>query len=86
MAELIDQAGFPAGVINIIPGFGEDAGEALTNHEAVDKIAFTGSTEIGKKIMSTAAKSIKRVTLSLGGKSPNILLPDANLKKLSRAL
>lgn len=86
LAELIDQVGFPAGVINIIPGFGEDAGEALTNHEAVDKIAFTGSTEIGKKIMSTAAKSIKRVTLELGGKSPNILLPDANLKKPSRAL
>ncbi|MCO4850525.1 aldehyde dehydrogenase DhaS [Bacillus vallismortis] len=81
LAELIDEAGFPDGVINIIPGFGEDAGEALTNHEAVDKIAFTGSTEIGKKIMSTAAKSIKRVTLELGGKSPNILLPDANLKK-----
>lgn len=78
LAELIDQAGFPDGVINIIPGFGEDAGEALTNHEAVDKIAFTGSTEIGKKIMATAAKSIKRVTLELGGKSPNILLPDAN--------
>lgn len=68
LAELIDEAGFPDGVINIIPGFGEDAGEALTNHEAVDKIAFTGSTEIGKKIMSTAAKSIKRVTLELGGK------------------
>ncbi|MEG7378019.1 aldehyde dehydrogenase DhaS [Bacillus subtilis] len=81
LAELIDQAGFPDGVINIIPGFGEDAGETLTNHEAVDKIAFTGSTEIGKKIMATAAKSIKRVTLELGGKSPNILLPDANLKK-----
>ncbi|WP_339190746.1 aldehyde dehydrogenase DhaS [Bacillus sp. FSL K6-1003] len=81
LAELIDKAGFPDGVINIIPGFGEDAGEALTNHEAVDKIAFTGSTEIGKKIMATAAKSIKRVTLELGGKSPNILLPDANLKK-----
>lgn len=86
LAELIDQAGFPDGVINIIPGFGEDAGEALTNHEAVDKIAFTGSTEIGKKIMATAAKSIKRVTLELGGKSPNILLPDANLKKRSQAL
>lgn len=81
LAELIDQAGFPDGVINIVPGFGETAGEALTNHDDVDKLAFTGSTEIGKKIMEKAAKKIKRVTLELGGKSPNIILPDANLKK-----
>lgn len=81
LAELIDEAGFPKGVINIIPGFGETAGEALTDHALVDKLAFTGSTEIGKKIMEKAAKSVKRVTLELGGKSPNIILPDADLKK-----
>ncbi|NPC93081.1 aldehyde dehydrogenase family protein [Bacillus sp. WMMC1349] len=81
LAELIDQAGFPKGVINIIPGFGETAGEALTSHDLVDKLAFTGSTEIGKKIMEKASKTLKRVTLELGGKSPNIILPDADLNK-----
>ncbi|MEI5908895.1 aldehyde dehydrogenase family protein [Bacillus spongiae] len=81
LAELIDEAGFPPGVINIVPGFGETAGRALVDHPNVDKIAFTGSTEVGKQIMERAAKSLKRITLELGGKSPNIVLPDADLKR-----
>ncbi|MCY7552914.1 aldehyde dehydrogenase family protein, partial [Bacillus safensis] len=80
LAELVDKAGFPEGVINIVPGFGETAGEALTDHPDVNKLAFTGSTSVGKLIMEKAAKTIKRVTLELGGKSPNIILPDADLK------
>jgi aldehyde dehydrogenase (NAD+) len=79
MGELAMEAGFPAGVINIVPGFGETAGDALVKHPGVDKIAFTGSTEVGKLIMSNAAGTIKRVTLELGGKSPNIVFADADL-------
>lgn len=86
LAELVDKAGFPEGVINIVPGFGETAGEALTDHPDVNKLAFTGSTSVGKLIMEKAAKSIKRVTLELGGKSPNIILPDADLKKAIRCI
>lgn len=81
LAELIEEAGFPPGVVNIVPGFGETAGQALVDHPEVDKIAFTGSTEVGKLIMERCAKTIKRVTLELGGKSPNIILPDADLTK-----
>lgn len=81
LAELIEEAGFPPGVVNIVPGFGEPAGSALVNHPDVNKIAFTGSTEVGKKIMEQCAKTVKRVTLELGGKSPNIILPDADLTK-----
>lgn len=81
LAELIEEAGFPPGVINIVPGFGETAGQPLVEHPLVDKIAFTGSTEVGKMIMEKASKTLKRVTLELGGKSPNIILPDADLSK-----
>lgn len=81
LAELIEEAGFPAGVVNIVPGFGETTGQPLVDHPLVDKIAFTGSTEVGKLIMERAAKTLKRVTLELGGKSPNIILPDADLSK-----
>ncbi|WP_439873750.1 aldehyde dehydrogenase DhaS [Bacillus mycoides] len=81
LAELIEEAGFPKGVINIVPGFGESAGQALVNHPLVDKIAFTGSTPVGKQIMRQASESLKRVTLELGGKSPNIILPDADLSR-----
>lgn len=81
LAELFEEAGFPAGVVNIVPGFGETAGGALVNHPLVNKIAFTGSTEVGKLIMQNAAKTMKRLTLELGGKSPNIILPDADLSK-----
>jgi len=81
LAQLVDEAGFPDGVVNIVPGFGETAGAALVDHPLVDKIAFTGSTEVGKLIMANASKTLKRVTLELGGKSPNIILPDADLTK-----
>lgn len=81
LAELIDKAGFPKGVVNIVPGFGETAGQPLVDHPQVDKIAFTGSTEVGKSIMRNASKTLKRVTLELGGKSPNIILPDADLTR-----
>lgn len=81
LADLIQQAGFPEGVVNIVPGFGETAGQPLVDHPLVDKIAFTGSTEVGKLIMANASKTLKRVTLELGGKSPNIILPDADLSK-----
>ncbi|MED4901576.1 aldehyde dehydrogenase family protein, partial [Weizmannia sp. CD-2023] len=81
LAQLVSEAGFPDGVVNIVPGFGETAGAALVDHPLVDKIAFTGSTEVGKLIMANASKTLKRVTLELGGKSPNIILPDADLSK-----
>jgi aldehyde dehydrogenase (NAD+) len=79
MGELAQEAGFPDGVINIVPGFGETAGAALVDHPGVDKIAFTGSTEVGRLIMRNAAGTLKRVTLELGGKSPNIVFADADL-------
>ena len=80
VGELIVEAGFPAGVVNILPGFGPTAGAALAAHMQVDKIAFTGSTEVGHLIMEAAAKSnLKRVTLELGGKSPNIVFADADM-------
>src|SRR5262245_42722530 len=79
MGELALEAGFPEGVINIVPGYGETAGAALVDHPGVDKIAFTGSTEVGRLIMRNAAGTLKRVTLELGGKSPNIVFADADL-------
>ncbi|XP_074153407.1 aldehyde dehydrogenase, mitochondrial [Sminthopsis crassicaudata] len=80
VANLIKEAGFPPGVVNIIPGYGPTAGAALSSHMDVDKVAFTGSTEVGKLIQVAAGSSnLKRVTLELGGKSPNIILSDADL-------
>ncbi len=81
MGELAQEAGFPDGVINIVPGYGETAGDALVKHKGVDKVAFTGSTEIGQLIMRNAADSLKRVTLELGGKSPNVVFADADMDK-----
>ncbi|GGH81757.1 aldehyde dehydrogenase (NAD+) [Pullulanibacillus pueri] len=81
LAQLAEEAGFPKGVLNVIPGFGETAGAPLVKHPLVNKIAFTGSTEVGKSIMAEASKSLKRVTLELGGKSPNIILPDADMTR-----
>ena len=80
IGELICQAGFPDGVVNIIPGYGHTAGAALTVHPKVDKISFTGSTEVGKIIVKAAADTMKNVTMELGGKSPAIILPDADLE------
>ncbi len=80
MGELIVEAGFPEGVVNMLPGFGPTAGAAIANHMDVDKVAFTGSTEVGHLIMGAAAKSnLKRVTLELGGKSPNIVFADTDM-------
>jgi aldehyde dehydrogenase (NAD+) len=80
IGELMLEAGFPAGVVNILPGFGPTAGAALASHMDVDKVAFTGSTEVGHLIMEAAARSnLKPVTLELGGKSPNIVFADADL-------
>ncbi len=80
IGELLLEAGYPEGVVNILPGFGPTAGAALARHMDVDKVAFTGSTEVGRLIMTAAAQSnLKRVTLELGGKSPNIIFEDTDL-------
>ena len=79
LGELIGEAGFPPGVVNILTGVGEVTGAALSAHPDVDKIAFTGSTEVGRKIVIAAAGNLKRVNLELGGKSPMIVLPDADI-------
>ena len=81
LAELVREVGFPAGVVNVVVGYGDSAGKALVEHEQVDKISFTGSTATGKWIVRAAAASLKRVTLELGGKSPTIIFPDADLTK-----
>jgi aldehyde dehydrogenase (NAD+) len=80
VGELIMEAGFPEGVVNILPGYGPTAGAAIARHFDVDKVAFTGSTEVGHLIMKAAAETnLKRVTLELGGKSPNIVFADADM-------
>jgi len=79
LAELIAEVGFPDGVVNVVPGYGETAGAALSAHPDVDKVAFTGSTEVGKLIAIAATGNLKKVTLELGGKSPNIVFADADL-------
>ncbi|WP_037144749.1 aldehyde dehydrogenase [Rhodococcoides fascians] len=79
LAELCSEAGFPAGVVNVVTGFGLPTGAALAGHTDVDKIAFTGSTAAGKAMLAAAAPRIARVTLELGGKSPNIVFADADL-------
>src|SRR5690625_1135489 len=81
IAKLFKEAGFPDGVVNIVPGSGKEAGEAIITHPLVDKVAFTGSTNVGKDVMKKAANQLKDVTLELGGKSPTIILEDANIKK-----
>jgi phenylacetaldehyde dehydrogenase len=78
LAQIIADAGVPDGVVNVVPGFGETAGAALAAHDDVDKVAFTGSTEVGKLIVQAAAGNLKKLTLELGGKSPNIVFDDAN--------
>ena len=79
MAELMLEAGLPPGAFNVVPGGGSTAGAALVRHPDVDKISFTGSTEVGRQIMKMAADSNKRVTLELGGKSPNVVFADADI-------
>jgi phenylacetaldehyde dehydrogenase len=77
MGELMLEAGLPEGVVNIVPGFGDTAGAALAAHDGVDKVAFTGSTEVGKLIVQASTGNLKKVSLELGGKSPNIIFKDA---------
>ena len=80
MAKLIDQAGFPAGSFNLVNGYGHTVGQAISEHPTIEKVAFTGSTLVGRKIMESAAKSnLKNVTLELGGKSPSIVFDDADI-------
>ncbi|GAB6018355.1 Retinal dehydrogenase 1 [Chamberlinius hualienensis] len=80
LAQLTKEAGFPPGVVNVVPGYGPTAGAAISSHPHIDKVAFTGSGEVGKLIASSAAASnLKRVTLELGGKSPLVIFSDANL-------
>ena len=85
LAELIAEAGVPDGVVNVVPGFGETAGAALAAHHDVDKVAFTGSTEVGKLIVQAAAGNLKKVSLELGGKSPNIVFDDADSAAIAGA-
>jgi acyl-CoA reductase-like NAD-dependent aldehyde dehydrogenase len=84
LGELCLEAGVPEGVVNIVTGFGPEAGAPLAAHPDVDKITFTGSTEVGRKILEASAGNLKRTTLELGGKSPNIVFSDANMKRASK--
>jgi acyl-CoA reductase-like NAD-dependent aldehyde dehydrogenase len=84
LGQLCQEAGFPDGVVNVVPGFGETAGRALVAHQDVDKISFTGSTAVGKEIMRTAADTLKKVSLELGGKSPNIVFADSDLEAAAK--
>src|ERR687897_1271860 len=81
LAKLIQEAGFPEGVVNIVPGYGETAGAALASHPGIDKIAFTGSTEVGKLIAKSAADNLTKGSLELGGKAPNIVFADSDLEQ-----
>jgi acyl-CoA reductase-like NAD-dependent aldehyde dehydrogenase len=81
LAEIIDDVGLPAGVFNLVTGTGDVVGEAMSAHPDIDMISFTGSTRAGKRISEVAAGTVKRVTLELGGKSPNVILDDADLEK-----
>lgn len=82
LARLAQKAGIPPGILNIVTGYGEEAGAALCAHNRVDKVAFTGSTETGRRIVEASAGNLKRVTLELGGKSPVLVMPDVDLEKV----
>jgi len=83
-AEYAKEAGLPAGVLNVVPGRGSVVGNAIVDHPGIDAIAFTGSTEVGKQLMARAAKTLKKVSLELGGKSPNVVFADADLDAAAR--
>src|SRR6202046_318470 len=85
LGELICELGFPDGVVNIVTGAGQEAGQAIVDHPDVNKISFTGSTRVGKSILAGAAAHMKRVTLELGGKSPVIIFPDADIEAATAA-
>src|SRR3954451_10210608 len=78
LAEVIDEIGLPAGVFNLVPGYGPTVGEAMAAHPGVDMISFTGSTKAGKRVSEVASQTVKRVALELGGKSPSVILPDTS--------
>src|SRR5207245_8559092 len=84
LGEYAKEAGLPNGVLNVVPGKGSIVGNAMVDHPGIDAIAFTGSTEVGKQLMARAAKTLKKVSLELGGKSPNVVLADADLEAASR--
>ncbi|MBA2312389.1 MAG: aldehyde dehydrogenase family protein [Actinobacteria bacterium] len=84
LGELCLEAGVPEGVVNVVTGFGDEAGQALAQHEDIDKISFTGSTEVGRKILHASESNLKRVTLELGGKSPNIVFADADMRRAAK--
>jgi len=86
LAELASEAGFPPGVINVITGTGAEAGAAIAAHPGIDKVAFTGSTQTGRQIVRAAAGNMKKVSLELGGKSPHIVLPDADIAAVAAAV
>jgi phenylacetaldehyde dehydrogenase len=86
LGELILEAGFPPGAVNIVTGFGTGAGQALAEHPDVNKITFTGSTRVGRSILAAAGLNMKRVTLELGGKSPIIVMPDADMGRAAKAI
>lgn len=80
MCALINEAGVPPGVVNVVTGYGHTVGAAISSHPKIEKVAFTGSTLVGRRIMGAAAKSnLKKITLELGGKSPNVIFDDADL-------
>jgi acyl-CoA reductase-like NAD-dependent aldehyde dehydrogenase len=81
LAELAMEAGLPDGVLNVITGYGKGAGSSIVQHPGIDRVSFTGSTEVGKQILQGSAGNLKRVTLQLSGKSPNVVFPDANLEQ-----
>jgi len=81
LAEIVDEVGFPAGVFNLVTGYGPVVGEALAGHPEVDMISFTGSTAAGRRVSEVASATVKRVALELGGKSPNVILDDADLQR-----
>ncbi len=81
LAELIEQVGLPPGVLNVVPGYGATAGAAIAAHPDIDKVAFTGSTAVGRQILQASTVNMKKVTLELGGKSPNIVFPDADIDR-----
>jgi aldehyde dehydrogenase (NAD+) len=85
LCELFKEAGFPPGVLNVVNGYGSVVGQHIAEHDGIDKIAFTGSTLVGRKIAKAAAETnLKAVSLELGGKSPNIILDDADLDQAAR--
>ncbi|HET7133846.1 MAG TPA: aldehyde dehydrogenase family protein, partial [Gammaproteobacteria bacterium] len=86
LAELVEEIGFPPGVLNVVTGFGHTAGQALVDHPDVNKISFTGSTRVGKSIVTGSAAHMKRITLELGGKSPVVVFPDADIEAATQAV